>query len=160
MFPARNRLIAGLAATTVVVEAGQRSGALVTARVAHELGRPVGAVPGRVTSPHAAGPHGLLAAGAHLVRGPQDVLDGLFGAGIRTVGRDARPELSPQQRRLLAAIEDAPDTPDALAQAGLDPRPGLAAVARPGPPRLRRGGPGGRPRGRPVCPARASLWAG
>src|SRR5260370_12337432 len=153
MFPARNRLIAGLAATTVVVEAGQRSGALVTARVWHELGRPVGAVSGRVTSPPAAGPHGLLAAGAHLVRGPQDVLDALFGAGIRTVGRDARPELSPQQRRLLAAIEDATDTPDALAQAGLDADRGLAAMAGLELDGSVRRGPGGRfeivPRGSP-----------
>lgn len=129
MFPARNRLIAGLAAMTVVVEAGERSGALVTARVAQELGRPVGAVPGRITSRHAAGPHGLLAAGAHLVRGPQDVLDALFGAGVRTVGPDSRPELSRVQRRLLAAIEDGSATPDALAQAGLDTDRGLAAMA-------------------------------
>ena len=85
MFPARNRIIAALAAMTVVVEAGERSGSLVTARLAREIGRPVGAVPGRVTTPQAAGPNGLLAAGAAIVRGPQDVLDQLFGAGERTV---------------------------------------------------------------------------
>ena len=62
-------------AMTVVVEAGERSGSLITARMAHGIGRPVGAVPGRVTTPQAAGPNGLLASGACIVREPQDVLD-------------------------------------------------------------------------------------
>src|SRR5204862_359038 len=77
-FPARNRIIAALAALTVVVEATERSGALLTAAHARALGQRVAAVPGRVTSPLAAGPNALLARGAALVRGPQDVLDLLF----------------------------------------------------------------------------------
>jgi len=55
----------------------------VTARLAASLGRDVGAVPGRVTSPQAEGTNDLLAAGAQVIRGAQDVLDGLFGAGCR-----------------------------------------------------------------------------
>jgi len=129
-FPARNRIIAGLAAMTVVVEAGSRSGAMVTARVATELGRVVGAVPGRVTSPHAAGPHELLSRGATLVRSGQDVLDALFGAGVRRAGDGGeRAELAPELQVLLAAIGDGHDTAQALTRAGLEPGAGLAALA-------------------------------
>ena len=129
MFLARNRLIAGLTAMTVVVEAADRSGALVTARVARELGRPLGAVPGRVTSSQASGPNRLLASGAHVVRGPQDVLDALLGAGSRRAHEERRPELSPEQRELLAALAEGSDTTDALVRAGIDPDRGLAALA-------------------------------
>jgi DNA processing protein len=130
MFLARNRIIAALSAMTVVVEAGERSGALVTARLAREIGRPVGAVPGRVTTPQAAGPHGLLAAGACLVRGPQDVLDHLFGARVRLAGaRHGRREAPVELRPLLAAIEDGHETAAALARAGFAPEEGLAALA-------------------------------
>ena len=128
MFLARNRIIAALAAMTVVVEAGERSGALVTARLAGELGRPVGAVPGRVTTPQATGPNRLLAAGAGVVRGPQDVLDHLFGAGVRSAGTTGR-QPPAELRGLLAAIAEGHDTAAALARAGLEPEQGLAALA-------------------------------
>jgi DNA processing protein len=128
-FPARNRIIAALSAMTVVVQAGARSGALLTAGFASGLGRPVGAVPGRVTSPLAAGTNGLLAAGAHMVRGPQDVLDCLFGAGAPTAKLDRRPDLRPELSSLLAAIGDGHDTAAALTAAGMAPPEGLAAVA-------------------------------
>ncbi|KAG1242525.1 hypothetical protein G6F68_016153 [Rhizopus microsporus] len=59
-FPARNRLVAGLALATVVVEAAQRSGALITARLAAEAGREVCALPGSVLNPRAAGCHRLI----------------------------------------------------------------------------------------------------
>ena len=72
-FVARNRLIAGLAAATVVVEATERSGSLTTADFAEQLGRPVGAVPGPVTSRFSAGTNALLAAGAAVVRDARDV---------------------------------------------------------------------------------------
>jgi DNA processing protein len=128
-FPARNRIIAGLAAMTVVVEAGHRSGALVTARRALEAGRPLGAVPGRITSPQAAGPNGLLARGACVVRGAQDVLDRLFGAGVRSVIAETRDELSAELRALLAAIAEGQDSAAALGRAGVPPERGLAALA-------------------------------
>jgi DNA processing protein len=128
-FLARNRIIAGLAAMTIVVEATERSGALVTARLAGEIGRPVGAVPGRIVTPQAAGPNDLLAAGACLVRGPQDVLDHLFGAGVRLAGADERRQAPPEFRPLLAAIAEGHDTAAALARAGFAAEKGLAALA-------------------------------
>lgn len=73
-FPARNRTIAGLALGVVVVEAAERSGALITAGAAGDLGREVYAVPGRVTAETSRGPHGLLRDGATLVRSWMDVV--------------------------------------------------------------------------------------
>jgi DNA processing protein len=72
-FPRRNRIIAGWSRAVVVVEASERSGALVTARVALEEGRDVMAVPGHPSHPSAAGTNGLLRDGATLVRGAADV---------------------------------------------------------------------------------------
>jgi DNA processing protein len=128
-FPARNRIIAALAATTVVVQAGGRSGSLLTAGFAQAVGRPVGAVPGQITAPHAAGTNSLLARGAYVVRGAQDVLDVLFGAGAHRAPADARGELSPEARALLAAIAEGTGTDAALARAGLPAGEGLAALA-------------------------------
>jgi DNA processing protein len=76
-FPARNRTIAGLALGVVVVEASERSGALITAGLAGDLGREVYAVPGRVGSELSRGPHGLLRDGAILVRDWADVVQEL-----------------------------------------------------------------------------------
>jgi DNA processing protein len=117
MFPARNRIIAALADVTVVVEAGLGSGALVTARVARWLGRPVGAVPGQVTSPVAAGCHALLVGGAALIRGPEDVVELLFGPAERPLVMESRPALDDEHRAVLAAVAAGRDKlePGALA---------------------------------------------
>ena len=80
-FPARNRIMAGLAAVTVVVEAANPSGSLITSVFAADLGRTVGAVPGRVTSRFSAGSNKLLADGARVVTCAQDLLDELYGVG-------------------------------------------------------------------------------
>ena len=76
-FPTRNRTIAGLALGVVVVEAGERSGALITASAAGEFGREVFAVPGRVTSEMSRGTHGLIRDGALLVRDWADIVQEL-----------------------------------------------------------------------------------
>lgn len=73
-FPRRNRIIAGLAVATVVVEAQARSGASITARLAMELGREVCAVPGNITSSRSAGANRLIRDGAHLVQSVADVI--------------------------------------------------------------------------------------
>lgn len=111
---ARNRIIAGLASMTLVVEACPGSGALLTAAYARELARPVGAVPGRVTSGLAAGPNGLIRDGALLIERAQDVLDELYGEGAVTCSDEVRPALSDQLARLLAAIGAGHDTLAAL----------------------------------------------
>jgi DNA processing protein len=127
MFPARNRLIAALTAMTVVVEARSRSGALVTARHARRLGRAVGAVPGRVTSPLAAGPHQLLRDGALLIECTTQILDALFGPGQQHPAQP--PRLDPQIAALVDALAEGHGTATALARAGLRTEQALAALA-------------------------------
>ena len=105
-FPARNRIIAALSTLTIVVEAATRSGSLITADLATDLGRTVAAVPGPVTSRTSAGANELLHAGAAVIRDPRDVLDLLFGADAPPLP-DQRPlpPLEPAQRRVLDQVE-------------------------------------------------------
>jgi DNA processing protein len=103
-FPARNRIMAALAGMTVVVEAAERSGSLITADLAADLGRDLGAVPGPVGSRLSAGPNALLAGGACVVRDAQDVLDAMLGPGARPI-RVPGPPLSAETTPVLAAVE-------------------------------------------------------
>jgi DNA processing protein len=104
-FPARNRIMAGLARMTIVVEASEPSGSLITAEFARDLGRAVAAVPGKVTNRLAVGTNGLLRDGAVPITGAEDVLDELFGAGVRTVPRSARQRAEPTDARLRVVLE-------------------------------------------------------
>ena len=113
-FPARNRIMAALSGMTVVVEAAERSGSLITVDLAADLGRDLGAVPGPVRSRLSAGPNNLLAGGACLVRDAQDVLDAMLGPGVRRIER-AGPALDRAQRKVLEALELGAETCDAVA---------------------------------------------
>lgn len=127
-FPIRNRIIAGLSRIVVVVEAAERSGSLITARLAAEYGRDVAAVPGAILSPCAAGSNLLLKDGAILVRSVEDILRELpdeeraLLAARSAPGADADlvlPEgLSADAVRLFGALDpDEPRDADALALA-------------------------------------------
>jgi DNA processing protein len=115
-FPARNRIMAALAGMTVVVEAAQRSGSLITADLAADLGRDLGAVPGPVNSRGSAGTNDLLAGGACLVRDAQDVLDAMLGPGVRKTQRVGA-GLEPDLLGVLSAVERGEQTCDAVAVA-------------------------------------------
>ncbi|HMT05113.1 MAG: DNA-processing protein DprA [Solirubrobacterales bacterium] len=112
-FPARNRIMAALSALTVVVEAAWKSGSLITAEMAYDAGRDVGAVPGPVTSGAAAGTNELIASGAGVIRGGQDVLDRMLGAGA---GQTLfGPTVNREEREVLDAVEGGSGTVDEVA---------------------------------------------
>jgi DNA processing protein len=131
MFPARNRILSGLSRAVVIVEAAEKSGALITASHAADQGRPVLAVPGPVDSPASGGTHALIRDGAILCRGAQDVLEELEGVSAATApaGRDAAaapsgpsvpaappPGLDEGQRRVWDALAEGPRHVDELVQ--------------------------------------------
>jgi DNA processing protein len=130
-FPARNRIIAALGQLTVVVEAGERSGSLITASLCLDLGRDVAAVPGLVTSPVAAGTNALIVDGARLVRGPRDVLELLYGADAPSVEqKTARESLPADLADLLERVGSGRDTVAALTADGLGLDAVLAGLAQ------------------------------
>ena len=112
-FPARNRIIAGLCDATVVVEARERSGALITADLALEEGREVLAVPGEITSALSGGTNSLLRLGATPLTGSGDVLElfGLSPAAATAV------DLSETAENVLGRLRDGPASADELARA-------------------------------------------
>ena len=124
-FPARNRIIAGLAQATVVVEARERSGALITADFALELGREVFAAPGEITSALSAGTNDLLRQGATPLLSAEDVLATL---GIEPPAQALPAGLSPAALAVLERLSDGARTLDELVRATeIDPA-GVAAV--------------------------------
>jgi DNA processing protein len=135
-FPARNRIMAGVAVATVVVEAAERSGSLITVGFAQDLGREVCAVPGRVTSRIAAGANQLLLEGAHPVRGAADVLDVVFGAGgwDEAAVRGPEPEeeggLDASLRMVLRAVEGGEPLDHAADRASMSAAALRAALGR------------------------------
>jgi DNA processing protein len=111
-FPARNRIIAGLCSATVVVEARERSGALITADFALEDGREVMVVPGEITSSVSAGSNALLRLGATPVTAARDVLEAY---GIEVVAEQAEPP-GGLAGILLACLVEHPSSIDELAR--------------------------------------------
>jgi DNA processing protein len=108
-FPRRNRLIAGLGLGLIVVEAAQRSGSLISARLAGELGRLVFAVPGSPLDPRAAGSNGLLKDGAILTLSSDDVIEQIRPMMGRAPVSALR---EPESAMLEPAFDEAPDEPE------------------------------------------------
>jgi DNA processing protein len=131
-FPARNRIISGWCAGTIVVEAGPGSGAMITAKYAIEQGRTVFAVPGAVWNPLSAGPNSLIVDGAAPVRGPDDVLQELMGvSALKGTGRPREAaRVGPLEKTLLDALDyDEPRHVDAVAKvAGIPASKALSAL--------------------------------
>jgi len=117
-FPSRNRIVSGMAQGVLVVEAGDHSGALITARLAAEQGRDVFAVPSNIDSPVSAGVNRLIAEGAHVVTCSLDVLVGL---GLDHLARSARQaQLVPEdetEAAVLAALGAEPRHVDDVSRA-------------------------------------------
>ncbi len=124
-FPARNRVIAGLARATVVVEARERSGALITADFALEDGREVLSVPGEITSALSAGTNALLRQGATPVTCAADVLEAL-GLELAPAGPVAAG--SPEATAVVEALVGGAATADELARATALPAGVVAAT--------------------------------
>lgn len=127
-FPARNRIISGLALATLVVEAGRRSGALITAEFALSQGRDVFAVPGEIFQPQAEGSNHLLASGAGVATSALDILTALdlsYVADQNSLRRQ-RPA-DPVEAAILDALRPGALDTDSLARALRSP---VALVAR------------------------------
>lgn len=129
-FPARNRIIAGLAQLTVVVEGAERSGSLITAEFASALGREVGAVPGRAMSPRTRGSNGLIRDGAAVILDVDDVLDAVLGHDrSRAAAAGTASGLGMELGALLTAVAEGNDTLATLARTPVEADAALLGLA-------------------------------
>ncbi len=137
-FPARNRTLAGLALGVVVVEAAERSGALITAGLAGDLGREVFAVPGRITSAASRGTNGLIRDGARLVGHWSDIVAELGESWRRVIegaptstSQLAQPAPGSDEARMLEllSVDESQHIERLIARAGVDAaRTGTALI--------------------------------
>jgi DNA processing protein len=135
-FPRRNRIIAGLGQGCLVVEAAERSGSLITARLAAEAGREVFAIPGSIHSALARGCHRLIRQGAKLVESAEDILEELKWEGIVNPTERSLPSIntettppSEEEAKVINALGDAPcDLETLVTRSGLTPDALLAML--------------------------------
>ena len=131
-FPRRNRIIAGLGQGCLVIEAAERSGSLITARLAAEAGREVFAIPGSIHSALARGCHKLIRQGAKLVESAEDILEELKWEGVVRPNPSINTETTPpsdEELKIINALGDAPCDLEALvARSGLTPEALLAML--------------------------------
>lgn len=122
-FPQRNRIMAGMSSATLIIEAGEKSGTLITARLAMEYNRDVLVVPGPITSPFCRGSNELLRQGAQAVTKAEDILDALrIRHDIPEEHRTLFDALTPEEQKIMRALE-APKSRDELThETGLSPQ--------------------------------------
>ena len=128
-FPKRNRIVAGISLGTLVIEADEKSGALITANCALEYGRDVYAVPHTLTSPTGSGPHKLIRDGAYLIRGATDILENLNLTSLaqEVSIRETIPDTS-EEGQLLQLLSREPIHIDELTRKALFPGPKIIAL--------------------------------
>ncbi|MBI4598994.1 DNA-protecting protein DprA [Candidatus Uhrbacteria bacterium] len=127
-FPIRNRVIAGLCHGTLVVEAGQKSGALITARAALEAGRDVFAVPGPIDAPNSVGPNNLIRMGAQVAACPDDILSALGIARREPSETSPPPPNSPIEAQIVALLSSRPLHVDDITRASGLPTPAVTSA--------------------------------
>ena len=115
-FPARNRVVSGMSVGTLVIEAKEKSGALITARHALDQNRDIYAVPGPVTSPQSVGPNRLIRDGATPVLSPMDIIEN-YGASPAPQRKLADADATEEERRVLDALVSGALHVDMLASA-------------------------------------------
>lgn len=107
-FPRRNRIMAGLAQAVLVIEATQKSGTLITSRLATEYNRDVLTVPGNIFSPHSDGPHMLIKLGATPVTSSDDIIEALNLTQIKQTKQPSLPsiDMSPQEKLVFEQLSE------------------------------------------------------
>ncbi len=126
-FPQRNRIIAGIAKAIIVTEAGEKSGALITARYALEYGRDVLALPGQMMSPLSRGTHSLLKAGATPITSIDDIFEAL-GIELSSQTPSGTPRSS-DERAVLENLTEELTTDEIVRRTRLSPHAVLACTA-------------------------------
>ncbi len=115
-FPRRNFIMAALTLGVVVIEAGKKSGAVITAHYARDLGRPVMGLPGLAGSSRSSGVHGLIKEGAHLIENLQDILKILGAPAPKATGGGETPSLNSQEETVWEALSGGPLPPEIIAE--------------------------------------------